>query len=68
MFECEKTGNAFFDPEQGTLRSLDQVVADAEKTAIMRALQQTGGNRQKAAKLLDTALRNLYYKIKRYGI
>jgi PAS domain S-box-containing protein len=68
VFECEKVSQAVFNAEQGTLRTLDQVVSDAEKAAIMRALRETGGNRQKAAELLNTALRNLYYKIKKYGI
>jgi DNA-binding NtrC family response regulator len=44
------------------------VVADAERTAITRALQEAGGNREKAAELLGMAIRNLYYKIKKYGI
>jgi DNA-binding NtrC family response regulator len=43
-------------------------VADAEKAAIERALQQAKGNREQAADLLGTAVRNLYYKIKKYGI
>jgi PAS domain S-box-containing protein len=68
FFECEKVNQAVFSDEQGSLRTLDQVVSAAERAAIMRALREAGGNRQRAAELLDTALRNLYYKIKKYGI
>ncbi|MBI5848280.1 MAG: sigma-54-dependent transcriptional regulator [Nitrospirae bacterium] len=68
LLGCEKINQAFFTAEQGGLRTLDQAVSEAERTAIVRALSQAGGNRQKAAGLLDTALRNLYYKIKKYRI
>ena len=68
LFECQKISQAFLTAEQGTLRTLEQVVADAEKSAIIRTLHETDGNRQKAAILLDTAIRNLYYKIKKYNI
>lgn len=69
LLECEKINEAFLALEQTTVvRPLVQVVADAERTAIMRALTESGGNREKAAKLLNVALRNFYYKIKKYGI
>jgi PAS domain S-box-containing protein len=68
LLECEKITGAMIASEQVGLRSLDEVVADAERTAITRALQETGGNREKAAELLGMAVRNLYYKIKKYGI
>ncbi|MBI5632754.1 MAG: sigma-54-dependent transcriptional regulator [Nitrospirae bacterium] len=68
LLGCEKINQAFFTAEQGSLRTLDQAVSAAERTAIVRALSEAGGNRQKAAALLDTALRNLYYKIRKYGI
>jgi len=55
-------------PEAGTVRTLAEAIATAEKSAIERALQETGGTREAAAKLLGTAVRNLYYKMKRYGI
>ncbi|MBI5074005.1 MAG: sigma-54-dependent transcriptional regulator [Nitrospirae bacterium] len=68
LLGCEKINQAFFTAEQGSLRTLDQAVSAAERTAIIRALSEAGGSRQKAAVLLDTALRNLYYKIKKYGL
>jgi two-component system response regulator AtoC len=39
-----------------------------ERSLIQRALRQTGGNRTRAARLLDLSHRALLYKIKEYGI
>ena len=39
-----------------------------EKALIQRALAQTGGNRTRAAKLLDLSHRALLYKIREYGL
>ncbi len=41
---------------------------DAERAAIVQALEQSGGNRQDAASLLQISLRALHYKIRAYGI
>ena len=68
LLECEKVSEVLFSSAQSTARTLDQAVAEAERAAIIRALQDAGGNRQNAANLLNTALRNLYYKIKKYKI
>lgn len=68
LLDCEKINQAFFSAEHCSLRTLEQAVSEAERNAIVRALSETGGSRQKAAVLLDTALRNLYYKIKKYDI
>ncbi|MDI7247328.1 MAG: sigma-54-dependent Fis family transcriptional regulator [Bacillota bacterium] len=54
-------------PASGVSR-LQDAVERAERRAILRALEATGGNKTAAAKLLGVGLRNLYYKIKRYGI
>lgn len=48
--------------------SLEQAVEAFEKDLIKDALKTTGGNRSKAARLLDTTERILSYKIKRYNI
>lgn len=66
LFECNKITSAFIDKDQ--VMTLDQAVAEAERAVIIRALHASGGNRQQAAKLLNTALRNLYYKIRKYNI
>ena len=42
--------------------------AELERRLIQRALQRTGGNRTRAAELLDLSPRALRYKIKDYGL
>jgi two-component system response regulator HydG len=39
-----------------------------EKQAIIKTLAQTGGNREKAAKVLGIGERTLYRKIKEYNL
>ena len=68
LLECEKISKAFFNEDHAGMRTLEQVVSGAEEAAIIQTLRETGGNRQQAAKLLDIALRNLYYKIKKYNL
>ncbi|RMD84899.1 MAG: sigma-54-dependent Fis family transcriptional regulator [Candidatus Dadabacteria bacterium] len=46
---------------------LADAVAEAEIAAIARALEQAGGNKAQAARLLGISERNLWYKIKKYG-
>jgi two-component system, NtrC family, response regulator AtoC len=41
---------------------------DAEKAAILQALERTNGNKQDAAGLLHISLRALHYKVRAYGI
>jgi DNA-binding NtrC family response regulator len=43
-------------------------MAEIEKEAIRRALEQTGGRRTEAAKLLDLSVRTLQRKIKEYEL
>jgi DNA-binding NtrC family response regulator len=40
---------------------------EIEKEAILRALEETGGNRTRAAELLGIGLRTLQRKLKEYG-
>ncbi len=47
---------------------LSEAVARAERRAILRALEATGGSRTLAAKVLGIGLRSLYYKLKHHGI
>jgi PAS domain S-box-containing protein len=68
LFECEKIGQAVAGSAARAVRKLDDAIAEAERAAIDRALEETGGNREQAAKLLGTAVRNLYYKMKKYRI
>jgi two-component system response regulator AtoC len=39
-----------------------------ERTLIAEALERTGGNRTRAAQLLDLSHRALLYKIREYGL
>ncbi len=68
VFECERIGQIILGTASGASRPLTQVIADAEKAAIERALSETKGNREQAARILGTAVRNLYYKIRKYKI
>jgi len=52
-------------PQTGTL---DDVVAAAERDAIIAALRRVDGNRRAAAKQLGVSLRTLFYKMTRYSI
>jgi two-component system response regulator AtoC len=48
--------------------SIKKTARFMEQTLITKALEQTGGNRTAAAKLLEISHRALLYKIKEYGI
>ncbi|MBW2261780.1 MAG: sigma-54-dependent Fis family transcriptional regulator [Deltaproteobacteria bacterium] len=48
--------------------SIKKTVEYVEEVLIRRALELTGGNRTRAAKLLEISHRALLYKIKRYSI
>jgi PAS domain S-box-containing protein len=45
-----------------------EMVREAESRAISRALERTGGNKTRAARLLGMSRSQLYEKIKRYGL
>jgi two-component system response regulator AtoC len=48
--------------------ALVPAVEQLEQRLISQALQQAGGNKAKAARLLDISERALWYKVKKYGI
>jgi two-component system response regulator AtoC len=48
--------------------SLKQAAELLERNFIQRALQTTGGNRSRAARLLEISHRSLLYKLKEYGM
>jgi PAS domain S-box-containing protein len=48
--------------------TLDEVVSAAEKGALMRMLEEVGGNKTEAARRLGIAPRTLYYKLERHGL
>jgi DNA-binding NtrC family response regulator len=48
--------------------TLPQMVEDLERRAILKALEQSGGIRTKAAELLGISERNLRYKMEKYRV
>lgn len=66
LMPCEKLSYAA--PAPGVIQKLEKAVANAERFAIQRALEETKGNRTKAAALLGISMRSLFYKIGRYGL
>ncbi|RKX54678.1 MAG: sigma-54-dependent Fis family transcriptional regulator [Thermotoga sp.] len=47
---------------------LKDVIMEVERRMIEEVLKDVGGHRERAAKRLGISLRNLYYKIRKYGI
>jgi len=57
------------DPQaSGQYRSLRSLRAETEIHAVTDALEQTGWNRKRAAKLLNISYRGLLYKIQQHKI
>jgi len=48
--------------------TLADVVAGAERAAIIAALRETGDNKTRAAERLGISVRSLWYKLQRYGL
>jgi two-component system response regulator AtoC len=55
-------------PQMGVDLSVKRAFRNLEEQLIREALERTGGNRTRAADLLDLSYRALLYKIKEYGI
>jgi two-component system response regulator PilR (NtrC family) len=53
-------------PAEGV--DLDQLVSDYERTWVLRALEQTGGVRKRAAVLLGISFRSLRYRLEKLGL
>jgi two-component system response regulator PilR (NtrC family) len=53
-------------PAEGV--DLDQLVGDYERTWVLRALEQVGGVRKRAAVLLGISFRSLRYRLEKLGI
>ena len=66
LSEKADTHPGIFIPQQEL--SIKKVSEQVEVALIKRALEHTGGNRTKAAKLLEISHRALIYKIKEYGL
>jgi two-component system response regulator AtoC len=55
-------------PLLGDDLSVKKAVRTIERELIRRSLEKTGGNRTRAAELLEISHRALLYKIKEYGL
>jgi two-component system response regulator PilR (NtrC family) len=53
-------------PPEGV--DLDRLLSDYERTWVLRALEQTGGVRKRAASLLGISFRSLRYRLEKLGI
>ena len=54
-------------PRQGTL-TLEAAVAEAEKEAILAALDACNQHRERAAQVLGVSVRTLHYKMNRHAL
>lgn len=61
-------GMGFASPFSGDDLSVKRRTAELERDLIQRALERTGGNRTKAADLLELSPRAVRYKIQDYGL
>ena len=52
----------------GPVRTLKEVVSEAERKAVVVALRASGGNKAQAARLLGVSYKTLFNKINEYGI
>lgn len=48
--------------------NLDEVIENIEKTYLVKALEQTGGMKTEAAKLLNLNFRSFRHRLKKYGL
>lgn len=59
----DEAGDERIDVDLPVGRTLQEM----EKSYILRTLEETGGNRTRASKILNIAVRTLQYKLKKYG-
>lgn len=55
-------------PGANSRKALTEFLEQAEKDYIIQVMGETGGNKEKAAELLDISLRSLYRKMAKHGI
>ncbi len=56
------------EPPETEGLSLESAVGNLERRYISLALERSGGNKTKAARLLEISERTLWYKLKKYGL
>ena len=64
----EPLSGEFEQPDLSAGQDLETALSQSERDAILRALEQTRYNKTAAARLLGLTLRQLRYRIKKYGI
>ena len=57
-----------YAPTSATPPPLDDVIADAERAAIERALDRCGGNKSRTAEELGITRKALYRRLAKYGM
>ncbi len=61
-------GESTFDGELETTAELDSALHEIERKRIVAALEQAGGNKTAAAKLLGISFRSLRYRLEKLGL
>ncbi|SMO40672.1 sigma 54-interacting transcriptional regulator [Melghirimyces algeriensis] len=56
------------EPDSSGIKKLSEVVSRAERTHILRMYREADGNKTETARKLGISVRNLYYKLEKYGI
>ncbi|WP_051534114.1 sigma-54 interaction domain-containing protein [Desulfitibacter alkalitolerans] len=51
-----------------SVESYEQLFANWERDLLEKVLEETGGNKNKAARMLGISIRSLYYKLEKHGI
>ncbi len=54
-------------PSEGGIE-LEKIVADFERTILIKALEQAGGVKKRAARLLNISFRSMRYRVDKYGL
>jgi len=54
--------------DDGPVRTLKEVVGEAERAAVVKAIRAAGGNKAQAARLLGVSYKTLFNKINEHGI
>ncbi len=63
-----KDFKTYYDEKQPLRDMVNKCIEDAEKRFITETLKKTGGNKRKAAKMLNINYKTMYYKVKKYDI
>jgi two-component system response regulator PilR (NtrC family) len=66
--QLRSPGESTFDGEIETTAELDSALHEIERKRIVAALEQAGGNKTAAAKLLGISFRSLRYRLEKLGL